>query len=204
MPPCSRKVVHALAMVAMFTFPAIAADKYKIVNEGGIREDWAAADGAKFTAPGYPAVFAPRGDDVCLAMGYAIQADGTTDDFAIVKAWSSSRGEEEPVEGFWQAFEQAGATALSGWKFKPRVNNRSVPTYTVATLIFQGKGLVNMAELRGRCAVSDLKTAVQHAKSDRFMRGSDKHQMEVHAQQMKQAQMRAAAAASAGWSKGGN
>ena len=204
MSPCSRKVSRALALAALFALPAIAADKYKIVNEGGIRDDWAAADGAKFTAPGYPAAFASRGDDVCLAMGYAIQADGTTRDFAIIKAWSNSRGEDEPVEGFWQAFEQAGAMALSEWKFKPRVSDRSVPTYTVATLTFQGKGLVNAAELRGRCAVGDLKAAVQQTNSNRFMRGSDKHQLETHAQQMKQAQNRAAAASAAGWSNGGN
>lgn len=183
-----RQAFAALALLAMFSLPASAADPYKIVNEGGIREDWAAADGAKFTAPGYPASFAPRGDDVCLAMGYAIQPDGTTSDFAIVKAWSSSRGEDEPVEGFWQAFAQAGAMALSEWKFKPRVINRSVPTFTVATLTFQGKGMVPAAELRARCAVSDLKTAVQDKKADKFMRGSDKRLMDSMSQRVRQQQ----------------
>ena len=181
----SRLALATLALLAMFSLPASAVDPYKIVNEGGIREDWAAADGAKFTAPGYPATFAPRGDDVCLAMGYAIKADGTTGDFAIVKAWSSSRGEDEPVKGFWQAFGQAGAAALSEWKFKPRVINLAVPTYTVATLMFQGKGGVSSADLRGHCAVTDLRTAVQQKQADKFMRGSDKRLMDSMAQRVR-------------------
>lgn len=185
MPTRSRHVIHALALVALFSLPASAADRYKIVNEGGIREHWAAADGAKFTGPGYPAAFASRGDDVCLAMGYAINEDGTTGDFAIVKAWSSSRGEKEPEEGFWQAFGQAGAAALAEWKFKPRVINGAVPTYTVATLMFQGKGTVSSADLRGKCAVSDLRTAVQQKKADKFMRGSDKRLMDSLAQRVR-------------------
>lgn len=186
MSPCSRKVSRALALVALFALPAIAADKYKIVNEGGIRDDWAAADGAKFTAPGYPAAFASRGDDVCLAMGYAIQADGTTKDFAIIKAWSNSRGEDEPEKGFWQAFEQAGAAALSEWRFKPRVIESPVPTYTVATLTFQGKGSVPAKELRARCAINDLKTAVQNDHANKFMRGSDKRLMDSMSQRARQ------------------
>jgi len=177
-----RTAFRSLALAALLAAPAIAADKYKIVNEGGIREDWAAADGAKFTAPGYPAAFASRGEDVCLAMGYAIQADGSTKDFAIVKAWSSSRGEDEPVPGFWQAFGQAGAMALAEWKFKPRVVNLAVPTYTVATLTFQGKGAVPATELRARCAIGDLRAAIQDDHANKFMRGSDKRLMDSMSQ----------------------
>lgn len=187
MPTRSRHIIASLILLALYglTGTASAADKYKIVNEGGIREDWAAADGAKFNAPGYPAAFASRGDDVCLAMGYAIAADGTTADFAIVKAWSSSRGEDEPTKGFWQAFGQAGAAALADWKFKPQVINAAVPTYTVATLMFQGKGAVSSADLRSHCKVDDLRTAVQQKQADKFMRGSDKRLMDSLAQRMR-------------------
>jgi hypothetical protein len=187
MPTRYRRTILPLALLVLSGLAATASatDKYKIVNEGGIREDWAAADGAKFNAPGYPAAFASRGDDVCLAMGYAIKEDGTTDDFAIVKAWSSSRGEDEPATGFWQAFGQAGAVALADWKFKPRVINGAVPTYTVATLMFQGKGAVTSADLRSHCAVNDLRTAVQQKQADKFMRGSEKRLMDSMAQRVR-------------------
>jgi hypothetical protein len=137
-------------------------------------------------------------------MGYAIQVDGSTADFTIVKAWSSSRGEDEPVSGYWDSFSQAGAGALSQWKFKPRDLGRVVPTYTVATLIFQGKGLVPATDLRGHCAISDMKATVMAKKADRFINGSDKHTLDVQAQQVQQASMRAAAAKAAGWSNDGN
>ena len=205
MPARSRQFILASALLAISTLAASvsATDKYKIVNEGGIREDWAAADGAKFNAPGYPAAFASRGDDVCLAMGYAIKADGTTGDFSIIKAWSNSRGEDEPIEGSLEAFSQAGAGALSQWKFKPRVINAAVPTYTVATLIFQGKGLVPVAELRGRCAIGDLKAAIRDMKADRFMASGEKHELDRQAQQAQRALISAAAAQAAGWGKNG-
>ena len=75
MPTRFRQIIASLALLALcgLSGTGSAADKYKIVNEGGVREDWAAADGAKFNAPGYPAAFASRGDDVCLAMGYCDQ-----------------------------------------------------------------------------------------------------------------------------------
>lgn len=198
------RVSFALALACLGVMTASAADKYKIANEGGIREDWAAAEGAQFVAPGYPAAFASRGDDVCLALGYAIQEDGSTSDFAIIKAWSSSRGEDEPADGFWDSFAQAGAGALSQWKFKPRVVNRAVPTYTVATLTFQGKGAVSAQDLRGHCVIGDLKAVVMDKKADRFMSGIDKHTLDGQYRQMQQSQIRASAAQAARWSNGGN
>lgn len=181
-----------LALVAVFG--AQAADKVKIANEGTIRDDWALADGVKLAVPGYPAALASRGDDVCLAMGYAINEDGTTSDFSIIKAWSSASGEKEPEAGYWDWFSQAGAGALSEWKFKPRVINGPVATYTVATLTFQGKGVIAAADLRGHCAISDLKAAVMQQKADRFISSGDKHEMDRQAQQAQRAMINAAAA----------
>lgn len=203
MPIHPRRTILALALVvSSVAVSAAASDKYKIVNEGGIREDWAAGDGAKFNAPGYPAAFASRGDDVCLAMGYAIKADGTTADFSIVKVWSNSGGQDQPDAGFWEAFSQAGAAALSQWKFQPRASS-AVPTYTVATLMFQGKGQVPVADLRRHCAISDLKAAIRDMKSDRFMASGEKHELDRQAQQAQRQLISAAAAQAAGWGKNG-
>lgn len=198
MPKRLRHTILALALVMSSLAASAASEKYKIVNEGGIRDDWAAADGAKFRVPGYPAAFASRGDDVCLAMGYAIKADGTTGDFSIVKAWSSSGGEDEPAQGYWDAFSQAGASALSQWKFQPRAINAAVPTYTVATLFFQGKGQVPVDDLRGHCAISDLEVAFANMKADRFIGSGDKHEMDRQAQQAQRAIVNAAAAQAIG------
>src|SRR5688500_16908229 len=98
------------------------------------------AEGAPLAAPGHPAAFVERSDDVCMAMGYAIGPDGTTSDFALLKIWSSSAQDREPVQGFWDAFAQAGAQALSQWKFSPRPDVREPEAiYTIATMHFMGK-----------------------------------------------------------------
>ena len=80
----------AAPMLVAFSLCALAAvaqaeDRVRIVNEGGIRDQWMLADGIKLAAPGYPAAFAERGDNVCVALGYAIKPDGTTSDFAAAQ-----------------------------------------------------------------------------------------------------------------------
>lgn len=159
---------------------AVAADRVRIANEGGIRDQWMLADGIQLAAPGYPAAFAKRGDNVCMAMGYAIKPDGTTSEFAVLKAWTSSTAEREPVAGFWDAFAQASAGALSQWKFKPRpeVANPE-PVYTVATMNFIGKQATDAAGLRSHCAVSDLASLVQKLKWDKYQVGNrEKNELE--------------------------
>lgn len=162
------------AGLMVFAVSAMAAEpRVKMVNEGGIRDQWTLADGAKLAAPGYPAQFAERGDNVCIAMGYAIKPDGSTSDFGLLKAWSSSTGEKEPADGFWDAFAQTSAGALSQWKFKPRPEvTAPETTYTVATLHFMGKEATDVAALRGHCAISDLASFVQQKKWNAYQTGT--------------------------------
>lgn len=176
----------AVSMLVAFSLCALAAvahaeDRVRIVNEGGIRDQWMLADGVKLAAPGYPAAFAERGDNVCVAIGYAIKPDGTTSDFAVLKNWSSSAGEKEPVDGFWEAFAQAGAGALSQWKFKPRPEvGTPQQTYTVATMHFMGKEATDVAMLRSHCSISDLAALVKKNNADKSMKGArEKSELEA-------------------------
>ena len=161
----------AVPMLVAFSLCALAAaaqaaDRVRIVNEGGIRDQWMLADGIKLAAPGYPSAFAERGDNVCVAIGYAIKPDGTTSDFTLLKNWSSSTGDKEPVTGFWDAFAQAGAGALAQWKFKPRPEVATPhPTYTVATMHFMGREATDAGVLRSHCSISDLAALVKHDRS---------------------------------------
>lgn len=170
----------SLGLVALLAADAAAADRVRIANEGGIRDQWMLADGIQLAAPGYPAAFAERGDNVCIAMGYAIKPDGTTSDFAVLKAWTSSTAEKEPVGGFWEAFGQASAGALSQWKFKPRPEVATPePVYTVATMNFIGKQATDAAGLRSHCAISDLASHVQKQKWDKYQIGNrEKNELE--------------------------
>jgi hypothetical protein len=61
-----------------------ASEQVKVVPEGGLAKDWILQPGHALAAPGYPATFADRGDDVCVAIGYRVQPDGTTSDYVML------------------------------------------------------------------------------------------------------------------------
>lgn len=152
----------------------------RVVNEGGIREEWMLAPGISLPAPGYPGEFAARGDNVCVAMGYRIHPDGSTGEFSLLRVWSSSGGEQEPEAGFWDAYSRASVAALQQWKFAPRpgvATPRAVDT--VATMTFMGKQAEDPAGLRARCRIDDLVAFLEDAKL-KLARRSDmnRHQIE--------------------------
>lgn len=174
------RVAALAACVLFYAAAGAAADKkVRIVNEGGIRDEWMLADGVKLAAPGYPSSFADRGDSVCVAMGYSIKPDGTTSDFSLVKAWNSANADKEPVPGYWEAFSQASAQALAQWKFKPRPEiAEPKPTYTVATMTFMGKDGTDPAGLRSKCGIADLADLVQEQKSSGFQKSGSRQVQE--------------------------
>jgi len=183
---------NALLVSLLLLAPvAQAQDKVRIANEGGIRDEWMLANGVVLAAPGYPGSFAARGDNVCLAMGYRINPDGTTGEFTMLKGWTSSTGEKEPTEGFWDAYSQAAASALAQWKFKPRPevgNPRAVDT--VATMTFMGKTAEDAAGLRAHCKVTDLVALIEEAKQARAQRSDlNRHQVDNAMRMQRQAEM---------------
>ncbi len=161
-------------MMLALAASATAKDRIDIVDEGGIRKEWKLADGAELAAPAYPAEFASRGDNVCVAIGYAIQADGSTSDFSLLKAWASSTGgDREPMPGFWEGFAQAAGAAVAQWKFAPRPEvAEPKPVYTVATMHFIGREAADTTALRSHCAIADLAGYVQKQKWDKYQAGN--------------------------------
>ena len=141
-----------------------AADRIPVANEGGIRDRWMLADGVTLAAPVYPQEFVRRGDEVCVAVGYLIHPDGSTSDYALVKAWSSAGATSEPAPGYWSAFAEAAADALKQWRFKPRPEvTAPTPVYTVGTFVFGMRGARN--ELRQRCVVPNLANRLRELKA---------------------------------------
>lgn len=185
----SKRIAAAAVCLGLYASIGGAVERVRMVNEGGIRDRWMLADGVKLAAPGYPAAFAERGDNVCVAMGYAIKPDGSTADFVLLKAWASSTQEKEPVEGFWEAFSQTSAGALSQWKFKPRPEvSEPQATFTVATLHFMGKEATDVTGLRSHCAISDLASYVQKKKWDQYQRGTPERKEMERLQRWQQSQ----------------
>ncbi len=152
-----RPIAALLAPCLLLSAIAYAQVTERIANEGTIGDKWALAEGATLATAQYPAHLAARGDNVCIALVYKIGKDGTTSDFSVLKQWNSETGEKEPVDGFYQAFAEAGADAVSQWKFQPRSGvSNPVPTRTVATLGFTGKTQIDGAQLRSHCQVANL------------------------------------------------
>jgi hypothetical protein len=159
----TRNIAVSIAFSLSCIAVAHAADKVRTVNEGGIRDQWTLADGVKLAVPAYPVEFAkgePR--DVCLALGYEIGADGSTSGFRVLKQWNSDTEAKEPVDGFFGGFAQAGADAVSQWKFKPLPQVAAQPTFTVATLTWQVIKDTDPAALRAHCRIDNLAAHVKN------------------------------------------
>ena len=153
----------AIAMVAIglgLAANAAAAERdpnQVIVDEGQLGATWMLAPGAIIAAPGYPQTFAGSGREVCMAFGYLVQPDGTTSDFKVLSQWNSLTGSNEPEFGFWDAFSQSAAQAVSQWKFQPRPEVPAAqPTYTVSTLAWQAGAKGDPGSIRERCKIKNL------------------------------------------------
>ncbi|MFT3761177.1 MAG: hypothetical protein QM761_00910 [Pseudoxanthomonas sp.] len=143
-----------LAAMAITVLPAAAADKIPIANEGAISNRWAPVPGTLFT-PAYPDAYAKDPEQVCVAVGYLINADGHTSDFSLLKSWSSGSDSRSRMK-FWQTFAGDASQALALWQFAPAPGVAvPKPVYTVATFVF-GPG--DAAATQGHCAISDLAT----------------------------------------------
>lgn len=143
---------------------ASAGDKIRIVNEGGIAAAWTLAPGASLPVPAYPEAYAQDQKEVCVAIGYLLNPDGTTSNFALLKSWTQDEPKRDAAE-FWQAFANDASNALARWKFAPRPEvTDPKPVYTVATFLFAAK---NPAELRAHCAISDLAYRIVELKQDK-------------------------------------
>ena len=182
-----RHSLRALAALALCVSASVsAADKAPdtaIANEGAIRDKWMLADGVQLAAPAYPAEYTKLNRNVCLALGYLINPDGTTSDFKVLKQWNQTTHEKEPEAGFYEAFAKAGAVAVAQWRFKPRPEvTQPVQTYTVATLSFQANREIDAAQLRQPCQIPDMaaymevqrKKEMNDANIERRLRSNDR------------------------------
>jgi len=149
-----------VATVAM-AFPTMAADRIPIADEGTIGDRWSLVPGTRFV-PAYPAEYASTPEEVCVTVGYLLNADGHTSDFALLKSWSSgsnSRGRTK----FWETFAGAASEALARWQFAPEPGVTPRPVYTAATFTF---GRVGATGTREHCAIADLTTRLVELRYD--------------------------------------
>ncbi|QIK81096.1 hypothetical protein G7069_05495 [Lysobacter sp. HDW10] len=135
----------------------------KVANEGEISRDWDVAPGHALSAPGYPAEAQGMGDSVCVALGYRIQPDGSTSDFAVIHNWTSNNKAANQNVEYLDPYARAASLAVSTWRFAPKPGvTQAVPVDTVATFAFKGKRSgESLAAIRAHCALNDVAAALK-------------------------------------------
>jgi hypothetical protein len=138
-----------LAAVAM---PAVAGDRIPIADEGKIGDRWTLVAGSQLVPP-YPPAYARNPEQVCLVVGYLVNANGTTSDFSLLKSWASGDNARGRTD-FWERFGDLASRALAQWRYAPRDAASAEPVYTAATFVFGAPG--EIAATREHCAIPDL------------------------------------------------
>lgn len=158
-----RKLAGSVLLFACCWVSAQAPEKIAVANEGGIRDRWMLAPGTSLPVPAYPKAYEASGAEVCVAIGYVLNADGTTSDFSLLKSWSADEPKLHRDE-YWSTFAADASAALARWKFSPRPDvAEAKPVYTVATFLFGAK---SATELRRKCAIPSLSTRLVELRYD--------------------------------------
>ncbi|WP_140909169.1 energy transducer TonB [Cognatiluteimonas lumbrici] len=185
----------AVAGLALLAAGANAQQRERVANEGTIGDKWMLEDGTTLATPVYPATQASRGDNVCVALGYRIEPDGSTAHFRVLQQWSSA-GSRQTDPAYWEAFARAAADAVAQWRFQPRADaGTPVPTVTVATLTFNGDPTAASADIGGNCRIVNLNDRLAQLGIKRFSDRSITAHGEFHRRQRVGEVMQADAAA---------
>lgn len=140
-----------LAAMIAAALPALAADKIMIADEGKL-EQWSLVPDTQLMPP-YPEAYASHPEEVCLVVGYLVNADGTTSDFSLLKSWTSGSNARSRNK-FWADFADMASRALAQWHYAPKGASAAAPVYTAATFVFGAPQAA--AATKDNCAISDL------------------------------------------------
>ena len=168
-----------LAAMTAAALPAVAADKIPVVDEAHLGEQWTPVPGTLLMPP-YPPAYASDPEEVCMVVGYLVNTDGHTSDFALLKSWTSGANARGRTR-FWEAFGDLASRAVAQWKYVPAGAATPRPAYTAATFVF-GKPDAVM-DTRAHCVVPDLSERLAElrydARASRQMAGGVLGQLEI-------------------------
>ena len=149
-----------LATTVAFAAAAAAGGRVGIVSEHELAKNWTLTPETAVFVAGYPAAAADKSAEVCVNLGFMIQPDGSTSDYTLMKAWSSTTSDKAELDKVAGPFVQNVAAVVSRWKFVPTGKPRQM--YTSATMAFR-PGQVNPEEVRAHCRIADLEQFVAEA-----------------------------------------
>ncbi len=146
------RTVLFTALIAV-ALPALAAqNRIRIADEGKIGDAWSLVPDTQLMPP-YPAAYAKSPEEVCMVVGYLVNADGSTSDFSLLKSWASGSNSRSRKD-FWAEFADLSSRALAQWRYAPKDAASAKPVYTAATFVFGTPGAAT--ETKQHCEISDL------------------------------------------------
>lgn len=175
-----RARTFLLAALVAAALPAIAAEnRIPIADEGKLGDQWTLVPATQLMPP-YPEAYASTPEEVCMVVGYLVNADGTTSDFSLLKSWASGDNSRSRKD-FWAEFADLSSRALAQWRYAPREAASAKPVYTAATFVF-GRPDAAMAT-KEHCEVADLATRLAelryNGRAGRMMAGGIYSQLDI-------------------------
>lgn len=151
---------------------AAAADKATILSEGGAAQYWRPVP-ESIAMPAYPGIVADKSEDVCVGVGYMLNTNGSTSDFAVLNAWGSKTDNKtKATDPHFLPFAQNSLAAVQRWKFSSTSGpgSKVKPIYTAATFAFSTTPGADAAALRGHCTIADLSDFIAKAQAEAYRR----------------------------------
>lgn len=178
-----RLLSSTLAAALVLAGAATAQDRLSIVNEGETASLWRAV-AETHAMPAYPGIVADKSEDVCVSVGYMLKEDGSTSDFAVLKAWGSKTEKAKPTDPHFLPFSQNALAAVQRWRFASVAGATAKlrPVYTSATFAFTTTG-ADADSLKGRCRIDDLSGFITKAQAEASRKNLNRGQLDRNRQQ---------------------
>ena len=129
---CIGRILSALPLLALAIAvqakepPKPKSDQPAIVSESDAVNYWQPA--APMSEPALASPAPDQSEDVCVSLGYMVQLDGTTSDFALLRSWSSKHAKGLPDSADYSIYSR---TAV-GNRCARTVRSRTCPISSVA------------------------------------------------------------------------
>ena len=140
---------------------ALGADRsdVRLYDEGSLGTDYMIAPGTQITSPGFPFAAKGRTDNVCVALAYRVQPDGSAQGFAVLNNWTSNSEAARRDAAYLDPYARAAAEAVSQWRFVPKHRDAgsSDTAVTIATFAFKGeRGGEELGDIRAHCKIDKI------------------------------------------------
>jgi len=160
---------YCAAATAVLATGLAVANRIDIVSELEAPKVWQPDPGARQFVAGYPEAAPDKSRDVCVSIGYLIDADGKTSNFTEMSSWTGASPDGAMKQAEAAPYVQVAALVVANYKFVPVGRAHSI--YTATTFAFDGSKKLGEEAIRGQCRIADLPGLVARAKQRADSRG---------------------------------